>query len=290
VAENSANGTPVGTVAGFDLDAAAVLSYALTDNAGGRFAINASTGAIMVANGSLLDYETATSHQITVRTADQSGHVFDKAFTIAVTDVNEVSVVVPTVIEAFGSTSFTRIGNNFYLYGSSGTGPSLKINGADYLAAQGGAFAAVGAEQVAGGYVVAFKNTGTGQFSIWNTDGNGNYISYTLLDGNSLALKSLEPSFHQDLNGDGRIGVVTTVIEAAGATRFTRIDDNFYLYDAGGSGPSLKLLGADYDAGLLGAFVLVGAEQHLDDCETINALIAANTVFSAEAAGAARHS
>ena len=44
-----------------------MLSYALTDNAGGRFAVDAATGAITVANGALLDYETATSHVIAVR-------------------------------------------------------------------------------------------------------------------------------------------------------------------------------------------------------------------------------
>ena len=37
----------------------------------------------------MLDYESATSWQIGVRTADQIGHVFDKPFTIAVTDVYE---------------------------------------------------------------------------------------------------------------------------------------------------------------------------------------------------------
>jgi VCBS repeat-containing protein len=66
VAENSANGTVVGTVTGQDPDAGASLSYSLANNAGGRFAINASTGQITVANGSLLDYESATSHAITV--------------------------------------------------------------------------------------------------------------------------------------------------------------------------------------------------------------------------------
>jgi Ca2+-binding RTX toxin-like protein len=89
VVENSANGTPVGTVAGVDADPHAILSYALTDNAGGRFAINASTGAVTVANGLLLDYESATSHQVTVRITDQAGHAFDKAFTLAVTNFNE---------------------------------------------------------------------------------------------------------------------------------------------------------------------------------------------------------
>src|SRR6266436_4418044 len=57
VAENSANGTVVGAVTGLDPDAGAVLSYALMDNAGGRFAIGAASGTITVANGTLLDYE-----------------------------------------------------------------------------------------------------------------------------------------------------------------------------------------------------------------------------------------
>ena len=39
----------------------------------------------------MLDYETATSHQITVQTADQSNHTFDKTFTIAVNNVDESS-------------------------------------------------------------------------------------------------------------------------------------------------------------------------------------------------------
>ena len=66
----------------------------------------------------------------------------------------------------------------------------------------------VGAEQTASGYEVALKNAGADQFSIWNTDSNGNFLSYhASTSGNSAALESLETSFHQDLNGDGTIGV-----------------------------------------------------------------------------------
>jgi Ca2+-binding RTX toxin-like protein len=81
------NGTAVGTVTGYDFDSAASLTYSLLDNAAGRFAINPSSGAITVANGVALDYESATAHQVRVRIADQSGHVFDKTFTIAVADI-----------------------------------------------------------------------------------------------------------------------------------------------------------------------------------------------------------
>jgi hypothetical protein len=89
IAENAANGTVVGTVTGSDPDAGTVLTYSLTDNAGGRFAINAATGQITVANGALLDFETATSHGITARVTDQGGLFFDKSFTINVSNVNE---------------------------------------------------------------------------------------------------------------------------------------------------------------------------------------------------------
>ncbi len=66
-----------------------MLTYALIDNAGGRFAIDANTGVITVADGTLLDFEAATSHGISVRVTDQGGLSFDRNFTIAVTNVNE---------------------------------------------------------------------------------------------------------------------------------------------------------------------------------------------------------
>jgi hypothetical protein len=89
VTENSAGGTVVGTVAGTDPDAGATFSYALTNSAGNRFAINATTGVVTVANGAVLDYETAASQTITVRITDQGGLTLDKNFTIGVTNVNE---------------------------------------------------------------------------------------------------------------------------------------------------------------------------------------------------------
>ena len=89
VAENVANGTVVGLVTGTDPDTGDTQSYSLTDTAGGRFAINASTGEIIVADGTLLDYESATSHSVTVRVTDAGGLTYDETFTINLTNVNE---------------------------------------------------------------------------------------------------------------------------------------------------------------------------------------------------------
>ena len=89
VAENAATGTVVGTAAGVDPDASDTKSYSLTDTAGGRFAIDASTGVITVADGSLLDYEEATSHNITVQITDRAGQSYTERFTINLSNVDE---------------------------------------------------------------------------------------------------------------------------------------------------------------------------------------------------------
>ncbi|RCW63013.1 cadherin repeat domain-containing protein, partial [Pseudorhodoferax soli] len=93
VAENAANGTAVGVTAqATDPDGTATVSYSLSDNAGGRFAIDATTGVVTVANGTLLDYEAATSHQITVVATSSDGSTSSANFTVALTDVNEQPV------------------------------------------------------------------------------------------------------------------------------------------------------------------------------------------------------
>jgi T5SS/PEP-CTERM-associated repeat protein len=88
VAENAANGTVVGiTAAASDAEGHAV-TYSLVDDAGGRFAINATTGVVTVADGSKLDFEQATSHQITVQASD-GANTSQSVFTIAIDNVNE---------------------------------------------------------------------------------------------------------------------------------------------------------------------------------------------------------
>ncbi len=86
VAENS----PVGTRIGFTALATAggeTVTYELTDDVGGKFAIDAQTGEVTVAGE--LDYETATYHIIVVRATSSSGSTTDEEFYIAVTDADE---------------------------------------------------------------------------------------------------------------------------------------------------------------------------------------------------------
>ncbi len=68
------------------------ISYSLDDDAGGRFTIDSVTGVVTVADGSLLNYESATSHGITVRATSADTSSSTRNFTIGLTDVNESSV------------------------------------------------------------------------------------------------------------------------------------------------------------------------------------------------------
>jgi len=88
VAEDVANGDSAGAVIGTDVDDFA-LSYSLTDNAGGRFAIDYATGEVVVLDGSQLDFETNTAHQISIEVTDAAGLSYAENFTVNITDVNE---------------------------------------------------------------------------------------------------------------------------------------------------------------------------------------------------------
>ena len=117
------------------------------------------------------------------------------------------------MIQTDGSTSLTEVGNGYYLY-HNGSGPALQYDGADVTAGSQGAWTPIGAVQTASGYDVAWKLTGVDKYTVWATDSNGNYLSNPIggVTATSAAWELYETVFNQDLNGDGTIGVVTTVI------------------------------------------------------------------------------
>jgi hypothetical protein len=90
VSENASNGTAIGAFSGTDPDGDS-LTFSLTNDAGGRFAV--SGNQLVVADGSRLNYENATSHDITVKASDPSNASISRTFTITVTDVNDAPSV-----------------------------------------------------------------------------------------------------------------------------------------------------------------------------------------------------
>ena len=106
VAENAANGTAVGVTASSSDPAGGAVTYALTDDADGRFQVDATTGQVTVADGSRLDFETNPSHTIAIAGEDGDGTQSASAtVSIAVDDlVPEINVTDGTHPVADGGT------------------------------------------------------------------------------------------------------------------------------------------------------------------------------------------
>ncbi|UFS88226.1 M10 family metallopeptidase C-terminal domain-containing protein [Bradyrhizobium daqingense] len=181
------------------------------------------------------------------------------------------SSLVPTAIEAFGSTGVMLSGGNYYLADlSTGAGPVLKYAGAAVIAAQYGTWSVIGAERVTGGgYDVVWKNSANAHYSVWSTDSTGNFIRTLAAApevlGSDASLQALEPTLQQDLNGDGTIGVPAVsgvTIEAFGSTKAVLSGGNYYLADVStGAGPVLKYTGAAVIAAQYGTWSVIAAEK-----------------------------
>ncbi|MFM7740933.1 MAG: cadherin domain-containing protein, partial [Planctomycetota bacterium] len=154
IAENSANAPTVGlTARATDADGTTnTITYSLDDNAGGRFTINSSTGVVTVANGTLLDFETATSHTIVVRATSADSSFSTASFTINVPNVNEAPTITNNATHTLTSTNEDTP--------SSGTLASVILSGVNW--------ADVDASALNGLAITSTTGSGTWQFS---TDG-----------------------------------------------------------------------------------------------------------------------
>ena len=105
IAEKASSGTVVGSITG----AASGSIVTLVDDAGGRFA---KSGSIIVAGLVATDYETATTHNITLREThpDASNAPRDTVIAIAVTDVAEGGSTIPPADWRMPATATTSSG------------------------------------------------------------------------------------------------------------------------------------------------------------------------------------
>ncbi|MEP6433138.1 MAG: cadherin repeat domain-containing protein, partial [Lentilitoribacter sp.] len=94
ISEGVSNGDSVGiTASATDADGTNnTITYSLSDDAGGIFEIDASTGEVSIADASGIDYENASSHTIEVTATSADGSTSMQSYTIDVTDVDEFDV------------------------------------------------------------------------------------------------------------------------------------------------------------------------------------------------------
>jgi VCBS repeat-containing protein len=277
VPEGVAAGTAVGLqIAALDPGGGSV-TYSLLDDAGGRFAIDATTGTVTVANGTLLNYETSTSHTIIVQATD--GHLESSAaFTIGVinaepsspADINPASNTVQE--NAVGGTAVGITASAVDPSGGALT-YSLIDNGAGHFAID----AATGVVTVAAGAKLDYETAPSYTITVGASDGTSvsssvftvnlinvveNVFSLADLNGsNGFAIKAaafgdglgVGVSTAGDVNGDGFADVI---IGANTADPSGRTDAGAaYVIYGKASGAAVNLAALDTATG----FRIIGA-------------------------------
>ena len=97
VKEFSNNGTTIATLRTKDVDSGDKHTYKLLDDPDGRFEIDGNR--LKVKDGSLLDFDKNSSHDIKIRTTDQGGKSYEETFSIKVENQNHA----PTDITLSGN-------------------------------------------------------------------------------------------------------------------------------------------------------------------------------------------
>jgi Tryptophan-rich Synechocystis species C-terminal domain len=265
-----------------DPDGDIIITYALKDMTGnGYFVVNGVAQATNVEIDLTATQLAQTIYQSGSGTDQLAVSAFD-GMTWSSWQTFTITAPVITVVETLGSTNLTKVDSSFY-FGASGA--QLKYAGAAVAADQYGGWMPIAAEATASGYEVAWKLAGSNLYTIWNTDSSGNTVSNTaVLAATSTSLESLEASFHQDLNGDGTIGLPTTVIETFGSTSLTKVGNNFYF---GASGAQLKYAGAAVAADQYGGWMPIAADATASGYEVAWKLAGSNlyTIWNTDSSG-----
>jgi len=190
VVEKAANGTVVGITASAADPNGGAVTYSLTNDAGGRFAINTATGVVTVANGALLN--AGSSYQIAVAASD-GNLATTSVFTIAVT-----ALIGVTLNGNSSANTLTGTQANDTINGNGGNDTLYGLGGNDTL--DGGA----GSDKMYGGpgndtYVVNATGDSVIENANEGTDTVRSSVTYTL----PANVENLTLTGSSALNGTG---------------------------------------------------------------------------------------
>ncbi|MCA2906031.1 ELWxxDGT repeat protein, partial [Microcystis sp. M042S1] len=127
VPENSANNTVIGLLSASDNNTNDTHTFTLINNAGGRFAIV--NNQLVVADGSLLDYETNTQHTIRVKATDNTGLSYERNLTISISNVaDDLAGVLSFTAAAFSVNENGTLVNAVTLQRTNGSEGTVSVN------------------------------------------------------------------------------------------------------------------------------------------------------------------
>ena len=239
-------------------DASEVLSnfsYTLLNDADGRFAIDAETGEITVADGgNSLDYELDTSHDVTVRVTDAAGEIFDEVMTIQVDDLPGDNIA-PTFDSAPNGIIEPDYGVGF----SDNEGITLQADGKILTAGDSDGVFRVARHNPDGTLDTSFGDgNGFTKILLDGFDGRANSIS--VMDDGRIVITGLADN---TVNGTQDLAVVRLLADGSLDTSFS--SDGVVLYDNASNEEAAKdhvVLGND-------AIITVGTIQNGGVTETL---------------------
>ena|GEM_PF-1733830 len=255
-------------------------TYSLSNNAGGRFTINSLTGQVS-AVGNSFDYETATSHIITVKATDSTGLFTNRTFTVAVNNVNERPnpLAAPTTTTLHSESFAGEAGHpnltiaTFAMSDPDGETPTLAITGGNangWFTTSGGVLKFATAN-----FTASWLRANAGTLGIdsgWNFDSDGDGLKEIRVATLTLAAKDAG-----GLTGDSRTFDVLIEDRNEAAT-FTQGTPRLGMYEnAAGNSFVGTLLASDPDgpaSDLRYSFLVNGAPSaySVDNQFVMNAL------------------
>jgi Ca2+-binding RTX toxin-like protein len=188
VLESAVNGTTVGLVALAQEVDGGTVTYSLDDSAGGRFAIDAATGVVTVADAALLDYETATAHSVVVRASDASGASSTASFTINIADdpadTPPTDIALSNAIVAEGSAIGSWVGT------LSALDPDADESFVYSLVDNPGGFFAIDGDRLVTTAALDYETVPTHDLTIRVTDADGNSLDEQI----TITVSNVAPS------------------------------------------------------------------------------------------------
>jgi hypothetical protein len=202
IIENSAAGTPVGTIAATNADlsgTAATIVYSINSgntksdgSNSGLFTVDSVSGVIVLSAGATVDAEVQSSYSLTVTATDQGTPALSSTSVIVVT-VNDVNDNTPAFVQS-GGYSFSVLENSV-------TGTSV------------GTVAAMDADISNPNNAVSFSITGGNTGSVFSVDSSSGVVSVAgALDRESTVSYSL--TLHVQYGGNPSLAVTVSIGDA----------------------------------------------------------------------------
>lgn len=126
IAEGVTNGTNIGTFSVIDDDIEQTHTLLLIDDDEGRFKLDGDI--LIVRDTTRIDYETNQTHDIEIRAIDTDDNIFDKSFTINITDLiigAEIHTISPKASKEHTNPEIIITGQHF----AEGGEPTVRIDG-----------------------------------------------------------------------------------------------------------------------------------------------------------------